>query len=375
MSLALLLGDQLRAFTDAGYEVLAASAPGPYLADIEATGAEFVPVEHFTRSMAPHRDLAAFVELIRLFRRLRPTIVHTHNPKPGVLGRLAARAARVPVVVNTVHGLYALPEDRLAKRCTVYGLERLAASCSDLELLQNPEDLPTLRGIGIPARRLRVLGNGIDLTRFDPDRLDQDEVRRVRHELGAEDGEVLVGTVGRLVWEKGLQELFDVARSLRASLPAARFVVVGPLDPAKADGLGPDDLEAIERETGIRFAGERRDMDLVLAAFDLFVLASHREGFPRAAMEAAATGIPIVATDIRGCRQVVATGENGLLVPPRNAAALGEAIAMLVGDGARREEMGRAGRARAHQEFDQQMVIERTLAAYADLGVEGASRS
>ena len=145
MSLELLLGPQLSAFVAAGYEVIGVSAPGRYVDAIEARGIRHVPLRHATRSMAPQHDVAALVELRRLFRDLRPDIVHTHNPKPGVYGRIAARRRARAAIVNTVHGLYALPTDRLAKRAVVYGLERIAATASDAELVQNPEDVQTLR--------------------------------------------------------------------------------------------------------------------------------------------------------------------------------------------------------------------------------------
>jgi hypothetical protein len=163
ISLELLLGPQLRAFRDAGYEVHTASAPGQFVAGLVADGIIHHPLSHVTRAFAPGRDLAAPAELFALFRRLRPDIVHTHNPKPGVYGRLAARMAQVPLVVNTQHGLYAQPGDRPVRRWPVYALERLAATCSDVELVQNPEDLTALARLGVPLSKLRLLGNGVDL--------------------------------------------------------------------------------------------------------------------------------------------------------------------------------------------------------------------
>ena len=168
MSLELLLGPQLRAFRAVGYDVHTASAPGPFVAGLVADGIIHHPLMHATRAFAPGRDAAATAELYGLFRRLRPHIVHTHNPKPGIYGRVAAPAARVPLVVNTQHGLYAQPTDRTARRLPVYALERVAAACSDIELLQNQEDLETLAGLGVPRQKLRLLGNGIDLDRFRP---------------------------------------------------------------------------------------------------------------------------------------------------------------------------------------------------------------
>jgi glycosyltransferase involved in cell wall biosynthesis len=364
MSLELLLGPQLSAFVDAGYEVVGASAPGRYVPAIEARGVRHVPLRHATRSMAPHHDAAALLELRRLFRDLRPDVVHTHNPKPGVYGRLAARAARVPAIVNTVHGLYALPEDRWTKRSLVYGLERVAATASDAELVQNPEDVPTLRRLGIKADKITVLGNGVDLARFRPDRLDADARRARRREWGADDDTVVVGVVGRLVWEKGYRELFAAARALAGHAPRIRFVVIGGLDAAKADQLSADDLAAVERDADLVGLGHRDDVDDLYGAMDLFVLASYREGFPRAAMEAAASGVPVVATDIRGCRQVVDDGSTGILVPPHDGAALAGAIARLAADAPTRVAMGTAALAKASAEFDDRRVVTTTLATY-----------
>src|SRR4051794_24134287 len=171
MSLELLLGPQLEAFADAGFRVVTASATGSYVGALAARNLEHIPLKHATRSLRPWEDGQALVELTRLFRRLRPTIVHTHNPKPGIYGRLAARAARVPIIVNTVHGLYAQPTDQWTKRLAVYSLERLAASCSQAELVQNPEDMDVLRRLRIPERKLTFLGNGVDLRRFDRSRV------------------------------------------------------------------------------------------------------------------------------------------------------------------------------------------------------------
>lgn len=369
ISLALLLGPQLRAFAAAGYDVIGISAPGPHVAELERWGIRHIPLKQATRSMAPHRDLLAMNELLHVLRRLRPDIVHTHNPKPGIYGRLAARAAKVPVVVNTVHGLYALPEDRLLKRTVVYGLERIASTCSQAELLQNEEDLPVLRRLGIPAAKLRILGNGIDLDRFDPERIEVSRRKELRRSWGIPDDAVVCGVVGRLVWEKGYREIFAAARTLRERAPQLRFVVIGPSDDDKADGISPADRWTAARLGNVTFVGMRSDVDECYSAFDLFVLASHREGFPRAAMEAAAMGLPVVATDIRGCRQVVDNGRNGILVPVRSVPALTSAIETLADDADLRAQMGDDGRAKARRDFDQQRCIDITLETYRRLGV------
>jgi len=365
MSLDLLLRPQLVAMAEAGFDVAGASAPGPHVEALDQVGIRHIALANSTRSMDPWKDLLNARDMVRMLRVERPDIVHTHNPKPGWFGRMIARAVGVPVVVNTVHGLYATPGDPWPRRALVYGLERLAAACSDAELLQSEEDVAVLRRLGVPADRIQVLGNGIDLARFRP----PSEAERIeaRRALDIPDGTLVVGAVGRLVWEKGYRELFAAAEALRDADPAVQFVVVGGVDPEKADGLGPADLAAVTERTGVKFLGERRDVEAVYAAMDIYVLASYREEFPRSAMEAAAFGLPVVATDIRGCRQVVDAEVTGLLVPAHDAHALGDAISRIAHDEELRRSMGAAAAAKARRDFDQERVIGRTLDTYRRL--------
>jgi glycosyltransferase involved in cell wall biosynthesis len=363
MSLVLLLGRQLRAFADAGMDVIGVSAPGPYVPQLESWGIRHLPLHHATRSAAPGQDVLAFLELRRLIRQLRPDIVHTHNPKPGLYGRLAARTTGVPGVVNTVHGLYASPEDRFITRSIVYALERLASLCSGAELVQNAEDFALLERLGVPADKLVLLGNGVELERFRPEVTAQQR-ERARADLGVPKDVVVVGMVARLVWQKGFRELFAAAELLRDRCPNILFVVVGGSDPEKSDAIGPGEQEDARRRGRIVFAGSRQKMEDVYQAFDLFVLPSYREGFPRSAMEAAASGLPVVASDIRGCRQAVSHGVSGLLVPLRDPPALAAAIKELAEDAELRQRMGAAGRRKAEAEFDDRAVVAKTLHAY-----------
>lgn len=371
MSLDWLLAPQLVAFAAAGYEVVGMSAPGPHVPRLEELGIRHVPVGSLTRSMAPGSDAAAFGELVRTIRAERPDVLHTHNPKPGVLGRIAGRAVGVPVVVNTQHGLYAQRGDRLRRKVPVYTLERLAAACSHAELVQSAEDAATLVDVlRVPARKVTVLGNGIDLSRFDTDRRAR---AAVRASWGVAGERVVVGVVGRLSREKGIDEIAAALELLRAEGVELELVVVGPVDREARDGLDGEVLGRLE-QLGARLVGRRDDMPECYSAMDVFLTATHREGFPRAAMEAAASGLPIVATDVRGCREVVADGETGLLVPARAPRALAGAVHRLAADGAMRERMGEAARELARREFDQQRVIDITLATYERLRSGRAGR-
>ena len=366
MSLALLLAPQLRAFAAAGMDVIGVSATGPWVEQLTAQGIRHEALRHATRAVAVGQDALALGELTRLLRRLKPDIVHTHNPKPGLYGRIAARLAGVPVVVNTIHGLYATEDDALGRRLAVYGIERFASMFSGAELLQNVEDIDVLRRLRVPERKIVLLGNGVDLERFTPPP-DAESVARARQALGIGPEKVVVGLVGRLVWQKGLRELFDAAVLVRERCPGVVVVVVGPLDDEKADSLGPDDIEAARAVGNIEFLGRRDDVETLYHGFDIFVLPSYREGFPRSAMEAAASGLPVIATDVRGCRQAVDDGVTGLLVPVRDAGALAGAIEKLAGDPDRRRAMGRAVRGKAEAEFDDRRVVETTMAVYERL--------
>ena len=355
LTLRFLLLPQLVALRDAGFEVAAISAPGPWVADIEAEGIRHIPWHHVTRAWNPREDVLAFRELLAIFRRERFDLVHTHNPKPGVLGRVAARVAGVPAVVNTVHGLYATPDDPWRRRAPVLAAEWIAARCSDLEVYQSAEDLAWARRLRLtrPGRSLH-LGNGVDVSTFTPGRAGVERVRKLRAELGIGEDELVVGMVGRMVREKGYEELFAAAREVRARVPAARFMAIGDSDPDKADSMTADQIE--RAGDGFVFTGWREDIADLMALMDVFVLPSWREGMPRSAIEAAACGLPLVITDIRGCREVVRDGVEGYLVPVRDPARLADAIVRLLKDPTLRREMGDAARARAEERFDERRV-------------------
>jgi glycosyltransferase involved in cell wall biosynthesis/ribosomal protein S18 acetylase RimI-like enzyme len=361
MSLRYLLLAQLEAARDVG-EAIGISAPGILVEDLEAKGIRHIPLASSTRGMDPVADLRAAYQLWKALRREKVDILHTHNPKPGVYGRIVGRLAGVPVVVNTVHGLYATPESPLMKRATVYGLEWLASRFSDAELIQSPEDLDLLRRRRImPRSKLRLLGNGVDLKRFNPEvALGFRAV--IRSELGVGEDQVVVGMVGRLVAEKGIPELIEAAERLD---PRYVVVVVGPDDPEKDDALPREMIERGDK-AGVRFLGMRQDVNRLYGAFDVFVLPSHREGFPRAAMEAAASGLPIVATDIRGCRQVVDQGVNGHLFAVGDVDGLITAIEAVGADLGLRRRMGKASVARAYELFDEEKVVQIVMATYRE---------
>jgi glycosyltransferase involved in cell wall biosynthesis len=360
MSLRYLLLPQLEAAGELG-EAIGISAAGAFVPELEERGIRHVALASSTRGMNLFSDLRAVGQLWRVLRREKPDILHTHNPKPGVYGRIVGKLARVPIVVNTVHGLYATPDSSILKRGIVYMLEWIASRFSDAELIQSPEDFYFLLERRIVSRsKLRLLGNGVDLERFRPDPARRDEVRK---ELGLKDDQIAVGLVARLVEEKGVPELIEAAERL-----GDRYVVfvVGPRDPEKSDAVSEELLSKAE-SNGVRFLGMRRDVERIYQAMDLFVLPSHREGFPRAAMEAAASGLPVIATNIRGCRQVVEDGITGFLFPVRDVDALTEAITRIGDNPELRSSQSRASVDRARIHFDEREIVNRVMRSYAEV--------
>jgi glycosyltransferase involved in cell wall biosynthesis len=367
LSLRYLLLNQLQRIQAEGYEVVGISADGPDVPVVEAAG-----IPHFavpmTRRITPIADLRCLWDLVRIMRREQFDVVHTHTPKAGLLGQLAARIAGVPTVANTLHGFYFHDDTKPWLRRFYIWMERVAANCSDTILSQNREDMATAVAEHIAKpEQLKWLGNGIDVARFDRRRLMDSSLEDLRREIGIDAGAPVIGFVGRLVEEKGILDLLQAATTVIEAIPNAQLLIVGPYDEEKPDALRLDVAERYGVAANCRFVGMRDDMPELYALMDVLVLPSYREGFPRAPMEASAMGVPAMATDIRGCREAVVHGENGLLFPVGDADALAQSLIELLQDDERRARMGEAGRRIAEDRFDEQKVFDRVLSEYERL--------
>ncbi len=367
LSLRYLLLNQLLSLREGGYDVVGISSPGPDVAALTAAGLRHLAVP-MTRNFTPLADLRSLWLLYRTLQREGFTVVHTHTPKPGLLGQLAARLAGAPIVINTLHGFYFHDHMPPAWRRFYITMEKIAALCSDVILSQNSEDIQTaIREKICPAEKIKPLGNGIDVGRFDRARLDTQVLQCKRRELGIPDNAPVIGFVGRLVSEKGILELWRAAQTVRQQQPRVRLLIIGPIDHDKPDALKPESAHDYGLGDICLFTGLRQDMPDLYALMDVFVLPSHREGFPRSLMEASAMGVPCVATNIRGCREVVEQDRNGWLVPLGDVPALADAIVEVLTDNEKARRMGEAGRRLALQRFDEQRVFQIVKAEYCRL--------
>jgi glycosyltransferase involved in cell wall biosynthesis len=364
-SFRMLLRAQLDAARAAGYEVHCVSGPGAYLDELARDGfaTHVVPL---TRLFDPAADARALAALVRLFRRERFALVHTHTPKTALLGQLAARLARVPWVVNTVHGLLSHDDEHGLRRAALAVVDHVTCALSSAVLSQSREDVEraVARRMCRPTR-IRHLGQGIDLARFDPGRVLAAGKDALRARFGLPPTALVIAMIARFTKEKGYPEFLAMARRVARKRADVQFVVVGTSIRER------DVLHVTPESQGLKgrltVLVDRDDMPEIYGAADLVVLPTYREGFPRSLVEASAMGIPVVSTQIRGCREAVLDGQTGVLVPPGDVDALYYAVVELVDDPARRLRMSDTAARRARSEFDERRVCERVLALYAEL--------
>lgn len=341
-----LIGHQLQALDDIAWTVVSGDAYDDAPAGLDV---DVVPIR---REFSP-ADLSAFFRLLRYFRRQRFDLVQTHTPKASFLGLPAARLSGTPAIY-TVHG--ALYFEGNGRRANVLGwiFERWCCSWADQVLVQSAEDEAAMPRARIcPAAKITYVGNGIQLERFTEPT-----------EPAIRSAQPIVLMVSRLVREKGCDDFVAVARALRGR---ADFVHVGPFEHDQSDALSPDEIDEIVRSGAVTFIGAVDDVRPYLASADIAVLPSYREGIPRVAMEAAATGCPVVAYDIRGVREVIDPA-SGLLAPRGDVVALTAVVGTLLDDEARRRELGRRGQEHVVSTFSEDRVIERLRRVYAGFG-------
>jgi len=361
-----LLMNQIKVLQRQGHEVVAVCAPGPW---VESLRNEGVPVElvKMARELNPVRDLFSLLKLIRCFRKYNFDVVHTHTPKAGLLGPIAAKLAGVPVVVHTIHGLLFHDGMPRWKRLLYWFPEKITAAFSDLLLSQSLEDVSVAQHSGLcSAAKINYLGNGIEVSKFSSSETSR-ERHLARRELGILDTDIVIGSVGRLVYDKGFGELFAAASQLVQKHKDLKFIIIGPEEPDQRDAVRKSEIEALSRTGSVFFLHWRDDLSRWYATMDMFVLPSHREGVPRACMEASAMGVPVITTNIRGCREVVKPNETGILVPVKDCEALIVAIESLVCDESKRIRLGREGRRHILKNFDQELVVERLRSFYSTI--------
>lgn len=350
-------------------DVTLACADGPAVASLRAEGFRVVTFP-IRRKLTPVADLRAITALTRVLRRERVDLLHSYVPKGGLVGQVAGTLARVPRRIQTWQGILHAPSMPRWQRIVLPATDRLINRLAHRVIYVSHGDLTFSieNGLCDPAKA-RFTGSGIDVERYDPAALPAEAGRQVRERLGIPPDAFVALSVGRFVADKGFRELADAAARLVARHDDLWFIWIAPVL-AGEDGVLPD---ALARRPDLRGRvlklPAQDDVRPYYRAADVFVHPSYREGVPKVLMEAAAMGLPIAASDIPGCREVLTDGDTGLLFPPRNVDRLTAALEEVYAGRAAARRRADAARRDVRQRFDQRALAERIGAVYEELGV------
>ena len=344
-----------------GYDMVAVTSPGPELdrmRDDDGFHCVAVPMK---RHISPISDLVSLVRLIGVFMKERPWVVHSMTPKAGLLCMMAACLTRVPVRVHTFTGLV-WPTATGLKRRLLMMTDKITCACATHVIPEGKGVMDDLRSGGITHKPMRVLGHGnvkgVDMEHFDPARFEPHDSRGVFTFL----------FVGRIVGDKGINELVEAFARLHEELPNTRLMMVGNYE-TELDPVSQDTCRLIDAMDSIETPGTKRGDDLVraYAEADCFVMPSYREGFPNVVLEAGAMGLPSVVTDINGSREIVENGKNGLVVPPRDATSLYDAMRLMATDSEARQRMAREARPMIASRFERGYVQQCQIEFYKEV--------
>ena len=349
-----------------GWDVGVVSSPGRLLDDFAKKHGVDAYAVKMNRAITPGEDADAVMRVTDFLLDYNPDIVHSHTPKGGLVGMVAARAAMVPVRVYHMRGLLTATA-RGIKKTLFAQAERTSCNLAHAVVCQSP----SLRQFAVESRLVKPLkavvfrngSNGIDaLGRFNPDNVSGLDVRR---ELGIDEDDFVIGFVGRIVGDKGVPELVDAFRAVKGRHPNAHLIVVGPFE--TRDSV-PDWVErALREDPNVHLVGFVRDLPRYYEAMDVVALPSHREGFPNVPLEAAAMAVPTVTTDAVGCVDAVVDGVTGTVVPVRDARRLAEALLRYAEDPGLRATHGAQARARVLEEFQPEHIHRASLELYEQL--------
>ena len=337
-----------------GYEVVAVSSPGDAMREIEEREGVRTIAVPMERHISPLKDLKSLFGLIRVFQKEKPTMVHSMTPKAGLLSMMAAWFCRVPVRVHTFTGLVFPTATGLTQRILIL-TDRITCACATHIVPEGEGVKNDLLNYRITRKQLKVLGHGnvrgIDL---DHNNLQLPEVQADAAKI-RKPGIFTFVFVGRLVRDKGINELVEAFERLNKEYTNIRLILVGPQEP-KLDPLKPEAIAKIDNNKNIEAVGHQSNVRQWLAASDAFVFPSYREGFPNVVIEAGAMSLPSIVTDINGSREIIIEGKNGTIIPPRDAVALYQSMKSFLEQPDKRAQMAFNARPFVASRYEQSYV-------------------
>jgi len=353
--------------------VYAITPEGKYSSKFLENGIKHISYNIRRGSLNPFLELKTILELFRILKTFKPSILHTFMAKPNIYGTIAGKLARIPIIINTITGLGSFYVENNLKSKFVRGLINLfyglAFLFSDCVIFQNFDDLKYFYKIGLvrKAKATVIKGSGIDTKQFSPRSTQSKTLEQLRKELNL-NSKIVILMIARLLKHKGVLEYCRAAQIIKFYYEGTvEFLLVGDFDKGNPFCVEKDKLYYFIQNDIIKFLGRRDDIKEIIALCDVFVLPSYREGIPRTLIEAASMGKPIVTTNAVGCKEVVEHGRNGFLIPLKDSDALAEAIETLIKNKKSREKFGKHSRQKAIKEFDKNIVVEKTISLYKKL--------
>ncbi|MBL7863233.1 MAG: glycosyltransferase family 4 protein [Cyclobacteriaceae bacterium] len=364
-SLHLLLKGQFGFMREHGFDVLTASADGPEITEVKKEGIDHVIIP-FTRKVTPFQDAYCIWKLVGMMSRFKPDIVHTHTPKAGLLGMLTAFLLRIPVRMHTVAGLPYMEKTGVLR--WVLRVTDRATCWMATKVYPNSEAMSRIlvNDLGIPISKLSMIAkgssNGIDGKYFDTSPALRQEALALKERLGISPDEMVFSFAGRIVRDKGMVELAEAFKTF-CIRRKARLLVLGNFE-QDLDPLPPDTYHFLQNDSRVILAGFQSDVRPWLLASDMFVFPSYREGFPNVVMQACCLEVPVIASDINGCNEIIAHETTGWLVKPKSTDALVEAMTSLSENPDLRKQLSKEARQFVTTHFDQQYIWQQLLSEY-----------
>lgn len=352
------------------YEVVAISSGGPGLQEV--IDYEKIKAHHveMTRSITPFKDLVAAYKLYKVIKKEKPFIVHTHTPKAGTLGMLAARLAKVPHRLHTIAGLPLL-EARGAKRLLLNTVEKFTYGCATMVLPNSfAMEKIVLQQKFTSASKLKVIGhgssNGIDVNHYDAEHIAEGEKSALREQLGIKTTDFVYIFIGRIVKDKGINELIQAFDAISKSDPNCKLLILGDRED-ELDPLLPETESLINENKAIIDVGFQRDIRPFLTISNVLTFPSYREGFPNVVMQASCMSLPCIVTNINGCNEIIEDDVNGIIIPVKDVAALESAMQHLKANPEKIEAMKPFTRKRIKERYQQEFVWNELLKLYKNL--------
>lgn len=355
---------------DEGHELICVCSDGPRVKGLREEGFD-VRTINIDRKIAPFRNLKSIYKMYKLFRKEKPDIVHVHTPVAAVLGRIAAKLAKVPDIIYTAHGFYFHENMSPKKYKLFYGIEKLCAKwCTDYIFTQSEEDGQlAIEDKFLPEDCITIISNGVDVQgKFNLLAMGRDSIDKYKKEFNIQENDLVVSFIGRLVREKGILDLLEGFNQIEQK--NIKLLVIGDTGSSERDQQASSFLEEFRLNSNIILTGFRSDIPELLAITDVFCLPSYREGMPRSIIEAMAMGCAIVATNIRGSREEVDEGINGYLVGLSDPPALANSFKRLADDEKLLRSLQEEARKKAVTLYDEKKVVQRQLDVFEHIDKE-----